>query len=123
MRRFNLAQLSVEQLIVRFVEIGLAQDRALFIDDVGQYNRLFDEMEGVREELKKRQGDQRRSLAELFDHPNAQVRLKAAISTLRIVPQSSREVLQAISDRDEYPQAADARGILRSLDDGSFVPQ
>jgi predicted transcriptional regulator len=35
---------------------------------------------------------------------------------------AARQALQIISDREEYPQAADARGMIRAVDDGTFVP-
>jgi hypothetical protein len=71
---------SVQQLVVRFVDIGLAQDRALLQDESAQFNRLFDRMQKVVRELKERQGDQRRVLIALDNHPNIQVRLKAALT-------------------------------------------
>ena len=54
-----------------------------------------------------------------FLKPN---RLRSAFATLALEPEAARRTLQTISDRDEYPQAADARGMMRALDDGSYVP-
>jgi hypothetical protein len=79
-------------------------------------------MEDVRRELKGRVGDQRRALLPLLKHANAQVRLKAAITTLAVAPRASRQALQLIWDRNEFPQAADAFGMIRSLDKGTYVP-
>jgi hypothetical protein len=56
-------------------------------------------------------------------HPNAQVRLKAATATLAVAPEAARQTLQIISDRQEYPQAADARGMMRAVDKGTYVPE
>lgn len=122
MKRSSLGQLTVNQLVERFAEIGVEQDQALLYDEIAKYNRLFDQMWELVDEPKRREGDQRRALVALYNHPKAQVRLKAAIATLALEPDAARKVLQIISDRDEYPQAADARGVLSALDKGTYVP-
>jgi hypothetical protein len=123
MNRDRLDGMTVTQLVERFTSIALAQDDALRLDEITKFNRLYDEMEGVENELKARDGDQRRALLSLFSHPNAQVRLKAATATLALAPEAARRTLQVISDRQEYPQAADARGMMRAVDKGTYVPE
>src|SRR4051794_29489504 len=118
MKTARLQDMSVTDLVERFVAIALAQDEALRWDEIGKYNRLYDQMEEVKAELKNRASDERHALLPLHTHPNAQVRLKAAIATLAVAPESAGLVLQAISDREEYPQAAYARGMLRALEEG-----
>jgi hypothetical protein len=76
----------------------------------------------VEEELKARDGDQRRALLDLYDHPNAQVRLNAAKATLAVAPESARRMLQTMADSREFPQAGDAGMTLDSLDRGIFKP-
>lgn len=122
MRKPNLGEMTVDELVDRFAAIALAQDEAILDDETTKYNRLYDQMELVKAELKSREDDQRRALSSLFKHPNAQARLKAAIATLAILPEPARIVLQTISDNNEYPQAADARGMMRALDEGSYMP-
>jgi hypothetical protein len=122
MTRRPLSEWSDEQLVERFQAIALEQDEAISSDRSRKYNVLYEEMLRVKEELKKRPGNPRRALLALLDHRNAQVRLKAAIHTLAVDRGRALAVLQAISDRNEYPQAADARGILRSLAEGSYTP-
>jgi hypothetical protein len=122
MKRKTLGTISGTELVERFLEIALEQDNAILMDEIARYNRLYGRMEEVKEELKRRPGDLRRALVALYDHPNAQVRLKAAIATLAVEPESARSVLQGISDRNEYPQAADARGMMRALDEGAYKP-
>jgi len=121
-KRLNFDGLTVEQLVQRFTVIALGQHDAIEADDNAKYARLYRQMETVRDELKSRDGDERRALLCLLDHPNAQVRLKAAISTLAVAPRAARDTLQKISDRKEYPQAADARGMLNALDEGTYEP-
>jgi len=111
-----------EQLVERFTEVALAQDEALLMDEVGKYNRLYDQMDSIKRELKDRQGDGRSSLLPLLKHKNAQVRLKAAIATLSIDLEAARQALQNISDKSEYPQAMEARGMMDALDEGRYVP-
>jgi hypothetical protein len=114
--------MSVDQLVECFLAIALDQDRAIFAGDHARYNRLYEKMDAVKEELKSRPADQRRALIPLHTHPNAQVRLKSAIATLTLAPEAARRTLQIIRDRKEYPQAADALGMLRALEHGTFTP-
>lgn len=123
MTRVTIEQMTVDQLRERFTEIALAQDKAVRVDDSAAYNRLFRQMEAIEDELARRDGDQRRELLPLLDHANAQIRLKAALATLSVAPEVARRTLQRISDRQEYPQAADARGMMRALDEGTYVPR
>jgi hypothetical protein len=122
MKRVQLGNLQVSQLAERFVSIALAQHEAIDMDNHSKFNRLYLEMEDVRRELKGRVGDQRRALLPLLNHANAQVRLKAATTLLAIAPERARAALQLINDRKEFPQAADAFGMLRALDAGTYVP-
>ena len=122
MKRSKPQETSVEQLVERFVAIALEQDKAIRTEANAKYNKLYGEMDVVKNELMNRPGDQRRALSPLLKHSNAQVRLKAAIATLALAPEVARKTLQNISDWDEYPQAPYARGMLRGLDDGSYKP-
>jgi hypothetical protein len=117
-----LEVMTSDELFERFVSIALAQDDALLHEKYGKYNHLYDQMTALERELRRRGSDARRVLLRAFEHPNAQVRLKAAIATLAVAPEQARQVLQTISDRNEYPQAADARGMMRALDEGTFLP-
>ena len=122
MKRMKLQEMTADQLVERFLAIALDQDKALLMNEISKFNRLYDRMEEVENELKARAGDQRRTLLPLYEHTNAEVRLKAAIATLAVAPTAAREVLQKISDRQEYPQAASARSMMRALDEGTYKP-
>lgn len=123
MKKRNLGEMSSGDLVDLFVEIALAQDEAILMDENEEYNRLFLRMHAVADELKSRPGDERGALSSLYEHSSAQVRLKAAIVTLAVAPDAARETLQIIRDRQEYPQAADARGMLSALEQGTYVPE
>jgi len=122
MKRNDFSEMTVDKLVDRFASITLAQDRALLMDELSTFNRLFAEMEAIKEELKGRAGDQRRALITLYDHPNAQVRLKAAKATLAVAPDAARSALKAIADSKHYPQAGEAGMSLWNLDRGVFKP-
>ncbi len=118
MKGFDFSKLPESQLVDRFTALCLAQHEAELYDEIAKYNRLYDQIIAIRDELKSRPGDQRTALVSLFAHPNPQVRLKAALYALAVVPAAARQVLQEISDRNEYPQAAYARQTLTAIERG-----
>ena len=123
MTNVNVKKMTTSELVERFVTIAINQDKAIFEEDNAEFRKLYVQMEAVRNELKIRPGDRRKALIPLLDHPNLQVRLKAAITTLTVAPEPSRQVLQTIANSHRLPQAADAGLILRGLNDGSFMPK
>src|SRR5215208_1928281 len=122
MSRTNLQAMTTEQLVQQFADIALQQDAELSANDVAAVNRLFDQLERVERELKTRAGDQRRALLPLYDHPNAQVRLKAVVATLAVAPQAAQRMLEIIANSNEYPQAGDAGMTIWALENGIFKP-
>lgn len=122
MKRDALHDTNVDELVERFLSMALEQDEALLTDAITKYNRLYDQMEAVERELKGREGDQRRALQPLLKHANAHVRLKAAIATLAVEPDAATAALQEISKRNEYPQAAEARGVIQAVSEGRIRP-
>jgi hypothetical protein len=123
MTRSKLATMTITELLARFADIGIAQDRALLENEIRKFNRLYDQNQVVVEELKSRPGDQRRALLNLYDHANAQVRLNAVKETLAIEPEIARSALQEIADSNHYPQAGDAGMSLLNLERGIFKPE
>jgi len=123
MKRAKLQDITVSQLVERFTGIGIEQGQALLRRQYGKFNRLFDEMVAIEDELKRRDGDQRRELLSLYKHRNAQVRLNAIKATLAVSPEIARQALQALADSREYPQAGDAGMSLWNLEQGIFKPK
>jgi hypothetical protein len=123
MKRFDIHNATVAELVDRFATICVAQNDALFLHQISKFNRLYDQMAAITEELKSRSGDQRRALIALHDHRDIQVRLQAARMTLAVAPQESRRVIEAIAASKWYPQAGDAGMSLRGLDSGQYVPK
>lgn len=123
MKRVSLRDLSIEQLVERFSDLALEQDRALLEENIKRVNQLYDALKDVETELKLRDGDQRGALLRLYEHKNPQVRLKAVMATLAVAPETARPMLQAIADSREYPQAGDAGMAIWNLDRGVFKPR
>lgn len=122
MKRVQLTDMTVRDLVERFALIGVAQDQALLGGEIAKFNRLFDQMSDVSNELKSRPGDQRRALMVLYNYPNIQVRLKAAKHTLAVAPTEARRQIEAIAASNWMPQAGDAGMSLWNLDRGVYKP-
>jgi hypothetical protein len=123
MRMANLSNRSLEELISRYVEIGLAQDQTLTADRISEFNRLFDEKIAIDRELKGRRGDERRFLTFLCEHQNPQVRLNAIKATLAVAPDLARAALERLANSGEHPQSMDAGMTIIALDRGTFKPE
>ncbi|SEI09185.1 protein of unknown function [Tardiphaga sp. OK245] len=122
MKRIALTEMSTADLVKSFAEIVVAQDEASLGGQIEKFNRLFDNMMDVSNELKRRKGDQRILLLDLFKHPNVQVRLQAAKLTLAVAPGQARAQLEEIVQLQWFPQSGDAGMSLRNLDLGVFKP-
>ena len=123
MKPIELSDMTTQDLVERFAQIVVAQDQALLAGEHSKFNHLFRQMMDVANELKGREGDQRRLLLQLFDFPNMQVRLQAAKLTLAVAPVEARRLLQTIADSNWMPQAGDAGMSLSNLDRGVFKPR
>ncbi|MGH6795266.1 MAG: DUF2019 domain-containing protein [Methylocella sp.] len=122
MKPVGLEKLTVDQLVERFAEIGVAQDQAQLYDEHKKFNRLFTQMNDVDQELRRRGLQARLALLRLFDHPNMQVRLKAAKRTIGVAPEKARHVIEEIKKSRWFPQALEAGMTLRNLEAGVFKP-
>lgn len=116
--KFDLNKATSDQLVARFVEIGIAQGRAMAAMETAKYNRLFDKEAAVLRELKARPGDHRRLLFPLYTHENIQVRLNAAKSTYALNKAAALTVIQAIANSRRFPWAGDAGMTLANLELG-----
>jgi Domain of unknown function (DUF2019) len=120
--KIALKNMTVNQLVDRFAEIGVAQDDALWESKYAKFNRLFDRMNEVDLELRSRGSSARLALLRLYIHPNIQVRLKAAKRTLGVAPAEARKLIEEISQSGFYPRAGEAGMTLFNLDEGVFKP-
>ena len=113
MRQINLKAMTVDQLVDRFAEIGIAQDTAELMGEISKFNKLYGQMKDVDTELRARGEEARRALLRLYSHPNMQVRLQAAKKTLAVVPEAARHVIEEIKKSQWFPQAGEAGMTLR----------
>ena len=123
MKQCNVQDMSVDQLVDRFAALALEQDTALLRENITRVNQLYYALKDVENELKAREGDQRRALVRLYEHKNPQVRIKAVKATLAVAPDVAHPMLQVIADSREYPQAGDAGMSLRNLELGIYKPK
>lgn len=114
--------MTVAELVGKFSSLCLQQYEAERRCEYSKENALILRSVAIGDELKARDGDQRRALLPLLSHPNPQVRVMAAEFTLAIAPNAARQTLQELWDRKEFPQAAQAMGTLRALDRGDRMP-
>lgn len=118
----KLKSLTSEELKRLFEQLCIQQYDALENNAIGSYNRRYDTILAIQNELKARPGDQRRILMSLFGHPNMQVRLAAAHANLAVDYIVARRELQAIVDEQWFPQSGDAGMTLWNLDRGFYRP-
>jgi hypothetical protein len=110
------------ELVVEFAKASLDEFQAELESDMREQNTLVRKTMAIAEELKRRPGDQRSALMALYEHPNVQVRLNAARLSLAVAPTAAREVISAISESKQYPQAGDAGMCLWAIEQGIFRP-
>jgi hypothetical protein len=118
----DLSQMTDDQLVDRFAEIGVAQEVALDGQGRKKYNRLYGQMDDVDNELRRRGLSSRLKLTTLFSHASLQVRVRAAARTMGIAPQEARAVLQTVADSKWPTQGLDAGMLLSGLDNGTWKP-
>ena len=114
----KITSVTTRELVQRFVDISEAQGEAMADGNTAAYNRLFDRKKVVIDELRRRDGDQRRALLELRGHPDIQVRLNAAKTTYALDPVGARSVLEEISNSRRFPWAGHAGMSIAMLDEG-----
>lgn len=123
MKRAKLENMSDQELVDRFAEICIAQDRALLYSEIAKFKPLYNQMRAVEEELKNRPGDRRRALLGLYDHQSAQVRLQAAKATFAVAPGAARNLIETIANSRKRPQSGDAGMTISNLDRGIYKPK
>lgn len=124
MIKAKVKNLTVTELVEQFLKMTLEQDDVLMKGRrIAIYNRLFDEINAVVDELKMRAGDQRIALLPLLENRNPQVKLIAAIDLLAVAYGPARRVLEELRGTDIFPQSANAAGLLNDMDKGLHVPK
>lgn len=118
----RLGSATLSELLDDYVRMSLRQYDVNMIDDFRAYNATVPRQIALEAELKRREGDQRRALLSLFDHPNMQVRLNTARATRPVAPEAARKMLQEIAASRHLPMSADAGMSIRAWDQGIWKP-
>ncbi|MCP3053834.1 DUF2019 domain-containing protein [Aurantimonas marianensis] len=119
----RLGSAPLSELLDDYVRMSLRQYDVNMIDDFRAYNATVPRQIALEAELKRREGDQRRALLSLFEHPNMQVRLNTARATRPVAPEAARKMLQEIAASRYFPMAADAGMSIRAWDQGIYKPE
>ena len=122
MSRVNLKPLSTNDLLLLFEKLCVEQYDSLDRQEYAAFNKRYDRIQAIEDELKSLPGDQRRILMKLFSHPNMQVRLTAARANLAVDYPAARREIQDIADSKWGPQCGDAGMTLVNLDNGIYRP-
>jgi cytochrome c oxidase assembly protein Cox11 len=123
MSQADLAKLTVADLVRRYANLGVEDDKACMQFDAEWSTRVRRRMWAIEDELKSRPGDQRRALLALYDHPNMGLRLMAAKATLAVAPQQARKMIEWIASLNWPAHSGDAGMCLWALDKGIGVPK
>lgn len=118
----DLRSLSEQQLIERFRQHALDQESALWDSNTRKYNRLYDKIKAIENELRARGPEARKTLLVLLDDPNLRVRYEAARRCLAISPERAMAALQTIVASHLMPVAGAAGMTLENLKSGRFKP-
>jgi hypothetical protein len=118
----KFSQLSLDDLMARFAENGLAQSKAELQGKISKYNKLFDEMAAIDKELRVRGTEARLRLREFFTHQNMHVRLQAAKLSLGVAPVEARKLIEEIAESGHFPEAGSAGMCIWALEQGIFKP-
>jgi hypothetical protein len=124
MTKDDFNEMTIKQLIDRFIEICLAEYEAIEAEQFTRHNRLFAKMTSIENELKSRPGDARTALIPLLQHPHIHVQLMAAEATPAVALEASRQTLQTIKQMRWHPhQAMEAGSFIRGIDSGEYKPK
>lgn len=117
MKKIDLSKILVEELLDFYIRLSIEQGKAAYVAKTSLVNRLGDELHDISNEIKRRPEDHGRSLLELFEHSNTQVRFNAAASVSGVFPNEARQVMQAIADSKSDMLAFNAKMYPHSLDE------
>jgi len=115
MTAIDLQSMSVPELLDRFADNGIKQDKALLYDEGRKFNKLFRDMDAINKELLRRGDQAQLELLKLYGHSNMQVRVQAAKFTMVTAPAKAKVELEAIKSSRHFPQAGDAGMALREF--------
>ena len=122
MKKLDIAELSDDDLVGRFIEAAKEQGRAVLDSDVRQANRMFRYMMAIDSLLRARGMHSRKKLIPLLSRENRFVRYYAAQHTLALAPRRARAILEWNHKYGFDAIAGDAGMLLIALNSGEYKP-
>jgi hypothetical protein len=118
MSNMAYSQMSIDELLDRFTSACLAQyDTWVFPDEIEISNQQFWILVAIKDELKSRGPQARRSLLRLLNHENPQVRVQAAKLVYPVARDEARKCLQDLASDNLPVQTLNARMTLSRLEE------
>ncbi|HLN23798.1 MAG TPA: DUF2019 domain-containing protein [Patescibacteria group bacterium] len=121
LEKYDLPSMCIDDMMALFEHACMEQYDTYVDDDLKKYNINYNIMIAVNDELKARGVQARLSLLRFFDHPNLQVRVKAATLTYRVAPEAARRCLDDIAKAGFPDQSLAAGMTLRAIDNGTSM--
>ena len=118
----NLSRLNNSDLVERFRALAIEKSKVLLDSNTAAANRIYDRMEEIDQELRRRGSDARKALLVLLDDRDRRVRFEAAQKSLAVAPQKALETIKQIAASHFMPLAGEAGMALEFLADGIFKP-
>lgn len=97
MSKINYSEMTIDQLLKRFEHACLEQYDTYITGNTKKFNTNFRMLVSIKDELKARGVEARRSLLRLLSHENPQVRLQAAKFVYPVAREEAKKQLQDIS--------------------------
>lgn len=119
----KLDSLSIDELVRHFVLLSEQQYPFTLNDEGPKATGLIMRRSKINQELQRRGVAARMELTRLFTHPNIQVRLNAAKSSLGVTREAALHVLRQVAREDLGPFRLDARMTIALVEDGTVIPQ
>ncbi|HEV2652010.1 MAG TPA: DUF2019 domain-containing protein [Rhizomicrobium sp.] len=118
----KLDNLTIDELISLFASLSEQQYPLTLNDEVRKSTLLIKKRYEIDRELRKRGIAARLELTKLFIHPNVQVRVNAAKSSLGVAREPALNVLRQITKEDFGPFRLDAGMTIALVEDGTVTP-
>jgi len=118
----KLDNLTIDELISLFASLSEQKYPLTLNDEVRKSTLLIKKRYEIDRELRKRGIAARLELTKLFIHPNVQVRVNAAKSSLGVARESALNVLRQITKEDFGPFRLDAGMTIALVEDGTVTP-
>jgi hypothetical protein len=122
MKSRGVARMTDAELVSKFSAIAKARGEATMMLETRRANACFDQMKAVDLEMRSRGTEARKALIPLLSDPDRYVRYYAAMYLLTVAPEQARAILEWNTRFEVGILAADARGMLRALDEGTYKP-